>query len=192
MDTFNLYLQWGWSHIIDTDALDHQLFILAIVTGFYLKDWKKLFVLATAFTLGHSVTLALSASHLITISPKWIEVFIAATIIITAFENLFIASGRLRSKMAWKYSSALLFGLVHGLGFAYSLSAILGKEHSLLVPLAGFNVGLELGQLAIICIYLILTHWVPSKWRKGLEITISGLVIMPAFYFLIERLLEIQ
>lgn len=192
MDQFILFMKLGWSHIIDIHAIDHQLFILALVTGFYLKQLPKILVLATAFTLGHSITLALSSLNLISFSSRWAEVLIAGTILVTAFENIFISLGRLKSPIQFKYGSAFVFGLIHGLGFAYSLGTILGRESDLFIPLAGFNIGLEIGQILVIIIYLIATYWIPSNFRKALEISISCLLIIPSFLMILERMLAIS
>lgn len=190
MDRLQFFFQMGWKHIVSIHALDHQLFILALITGFYLRDGFRLLILATAFTIGHSVTLALVSLNLLSISSAWAEIAIAGTILITAFENLFISLGRLKSPLAWKYGSAFLFGLVHGMGFANNLKMILGKETSLLMPLLGFNLGIEAAQVVFILIYITISQAIPSSWRKPLEWVISGIIILPASKMLIERLLE--
>lgn len=191
MSNLVFYFQMGWDHIMDWDAIDHQLFILALITGFYIRDVKKLLILATAFTIGHSLTLALSTLKLIHFPGQWAELMISATILFTAFENLFITLKRFSSPLTWKYSSAFVFGLVHGLGFASNLSLILGKEQSLFFPLLGFNLGLEAGQIIIIVLYLFIFGTVATKWRRVLEIAISGLLIIPSFKFLLDRLLDL-
>lgn len=190
MDRLQFFFQIGWGHIISIHALDHQLFILALITGFYLRDGFRLIILATAFTIGHSVTLALVSLKLLSIPSAWAEIAIAATILLTAFENLFISLGKLKSPLAWKYSSAFIFGLVHGMGFANNLKIILGKETSLLMPLLGFNFGIEAAQIVIIFIYLVISQVIPINWRKPFEWIISGIIILPASKMLIERLLE--
>lgn len=191
MDQIILFMKLGWWHIIDLKAIDHQLFILALVTGFYFKQLPKILILATAFTLGHSITLALSALNLVNFPSKWAEVLIAVTILVTAFENIFIAMDRLKSPIQFKYGSAFAFGLIHGLGFAHSLGTILGKQSDLTLPLIGFNIGLEIGQILVITVYLIATYWVPKKFRKGMEVSISALLIIPSFWMILERLLAI-
>src|SRR5216117_113660 len=89
MTDFGLYFQIGWQHIIDTNALDHQLFILSLAAIYLLKEWKQVLVLVTAFTIGHSLTLALSVLNVIHFPSNWIEFLIPCTIVLTAISNLF-------------------------------------------------------------------------------------------------------
>ena len=89
MEDFSFYFGLGWQHIISTDALDHQLFIAALAAIYLLKDWKQLLILVTAFTIGHSLTLALSILNIVRLPTNWVEFLIPVTIVITAFSNLF-------------------------------------------------------------------------------------------------------
>ena len=88
MSDFAFYFKLGWQHIISTDALDHQLFILALACVYTLKDIKRVLILVTAFTIGHSLTLALSVTDVIRFPSKWVEFLIPCTIFITALNNL--------------------------------------------------------------------------------------------------------
>ncbi|MHA4736786.1 HupE/UreJ family protein [Dyadobacter sp. MSC1_007] len=159
MSEFQAYLQLGFSHITDSNGYDHILFIAAICTIYTLVDWKKVIVLVTAFTVGHSVTLALATLGYVSINPDWVELLIPITIMITAFLNFFhkVPKGTYAQKdnePAFRYPLALCFGLIHGLGFSNYLRALLGKEAGIFNPLLGFNIGLELGQLIIVFIIL--------------------------------------
>ncbi|WP_353722284.1 HupE/UreJ family protein [Dyadobacter sp. 676] len=161
MSEFQAYLQLGFNHITDSNGYDHILFIMAICSVYTLIDWKKVIVLVTAFTAGHSITLALSTLGYVAVDPDWIELLIPITILITAFLNFFykIPKGPYapREKQpALRYPLALGFGLIHGLGFSNYLRALLGKEADIFNPLLGFNVGLELGQLIIVFIILVI------------------------------------
>lgn len=158
---FLVYLQLGFEHISDINGYDHILFIIALVAVYRLAQWKHLLWLVTAFTVGHSITLALATLDLLTINSDLIEFLIPVTILLTSIINI-VASPDKQSdtKRAeyTKYGVALGFGLIHGMGFSNFLRALLGAEDSLLVPLFAFNVGLELGQIAILFGILVVTY----------------------------------
>ena len=159
MSEFQAYLQLGFNHITDSNGYDHILFIMALCTIYTLIDWKKVIILVTAFTIGHSITLALATLGFVSVDPDWIELLIPVTIVITASLNFFykIPKGSFTQKQpasTFRYPLALFFGLIHGLGFSNYLRALLGKEAEIFNPLLGFNVGLELGQLIIVFIIL--------------------------------------
>ncbi|MFW2136643.1 HupE/UreJ family protein [Chryseobacterium sp. TY4] len=155
MSDFLLYLNLGWEHIISLDALDHQLFVLALVAVYSYNDWKKILVLVTAFTIGHSVTLALSVFNLLKVPSNWVEFLIPLTIAITALDNILMRNNQ-KSLMKMNYYLALFFGLIHGMGFANTARMMLAKEQSIFVPLLGFNIGLELGQIVVVFAILII------------------------------------
>ena len=127
MSDFSFYFRIGWQHIIGRDALDHQLFILALAAIYMIKDWKQVLILVTAFTIGHSVTLFLSVKEIITISSKWVEFLIPCTIIFTAITNLFLKKFTPKT-IRINYFLALFFGLIHGLGFANTIRLALASE----------------------------------------------------------------
>lgn len=149
MSDFGFYFKLGWEHIISIGALDHQLFILALAAIYLLKDWKQVLILVTAFTIGHSITLALSVFDIIRFSAKWVEFLIPCTIVFTAIINLFQKSFTPRS-VRINYFLALFFGLVHGMGFANSIRFMLASDQSIGWGLFGFNVGLEVGQIVVV------------------------------------------
>ena len=156
---FGLYLRLGLEHILDLGAYDHILFVIALAAVYSLKEWKHMLVLVTAFTTGHSITLALATLGILVFNGSLIETLIPITILITAALNVFERlskdpSSALQRDWKIKYGLALFFGLIHGLGFSYYLRAILGGESSIVLPLFSFNVGLELGQLVILVITL--------------------------------------
>lgn len=154
MSDFAFYFRMGWGHIISKDALDHQLFILALACVYSIKDIKRVLILVTAFTIGHSLTLALSVYDIIRFSSKWVEFLIPCTIFITALNNLFQISSAAKSAKI-NYYLALCFGLIHGMGFANAIRIMLAKDQTIGWGLFGFNVGLEAGQ--IFCVTIILT-----------------------------------
>ncbi|RYD77750.1 MAG: HupE/UreJ family protein, partial [Sphingobacteriales bacterium] len=142
MDDFAIFFDLGWQHIISKDALDHQLFILALSAIYLVNDWKKVLILVTAFTIGHSLTLILSTYDLITVSPSWVEFLIPLSIVITALLNLF-KTERHYGQYRFQYLLALLFGLIHGLGFANTIRPLLARSQGITMPLFSFNIGLE-------------------------------------------------
>lgn len=170
MNDFRLYLETGFQHIANwrgnasiwhqlasIPTSDHILFLIALTIRYQFADWKKILILITAFTIGHSITLALSVLNILSYSVNWIEFLIPVTILITAFSNLFVKKFVFKSKFPAIYYMALFFGLIHGLGFSNYLKSILGKDRSIITQLLAFNLGLEMGQIVIVFIILILS-----------------------------------
>lgn len=161
MSDFEIYLTLGFQHIIDIRGYDHILFIIAICAIYRLKDWKKVAFLVTAFTIGHSITLALATLNIITYSTKLIELLIPITIVLTCLINFFHKSSQYtyetETSSSFRYPVAMIFGLIHGMGFSNYLKSLLGKEQSIWQPLLSFNLGLEGGQLLIVVIVLVIS-----------------------------------
>ncbi|WP_031530837.1 HupE/UreJ family protein [Dyadobacter crusticola] len=195
MSEFQAYLQLGFEHITDANGYDHILFIMALCTIYTLIDWKKVIILVTAFTIGHSVTLALATLGLVNIDPAWIELLIPVTIVITGVLNFFYkipkgSFGKKEENSTARYGLALFFGLIHGLGFSNYLRALLGKEASIFSPLLGFNVGLELGQLIIVFVILSIAFVVIEILRaqrlSWIHI-LSGIIVGMAFSLILNN-----
>ena len=157
MNDFQIYFSLGYHHIADLRGIDHILFSAALCLRYQLIDWKKILVLVTAFTIGHSITLALSALNIVHYSSKWIEFLIPVTIVITAVSNVFVKKFTFKSKFPIIYFFALFFGLIHGLGFSNYLKSLLGKDQSIITQLFAFNIGLEAGQLLIVAIIMLIS-----------------------------------
>lgn len=155
MQDFIFYLKLGWEHIISLDALDHQLFVLALIAIYSYTDWKKILILVTAFTIGHSITLALSILDIVRVSSKWVEFLIPMTIVLTSLGNILMKNKK-NGLMKMNYYLALIFGLIHGMGFANTARVMIAKSQSIFFPLLGFNIGLELGQILIVFAILII------------------------------------
>lgn len=156
MEEFKLFLELGLEHILDINGSDHILFVIALTALFTISDWKKVIILVTAFTIGHSITLALATLRVVRFDSDLIEFLIPVTIFLTAFVNLFRKKGAGRPmKMQVNYYFAIFFGLIHGLGFSNYLRSLLGKDETIVTQLLAFNVGLELGQIVIVSIFLI-------------------------------------
>jgi len=157
LNSFSLYFLTGWQHIVSTEALDHILFITALAAVYLLQDWKKVLILVTAFTIGHSLTLALSVYDVVRFSEKWVEFLIPCTIAITSLFNLRWKKNTGR-QVQLNYFFALFFGLIHGMGFANTIRFMLSKDESIAWPLLSFNIGLEAGQIFIVSIILALSY----------------------------------
>lgn len=150
---FGFFFKLGWSHIVSIDALDHQLFILALVAIYTFKNFKQVFILVTAFTIGHSITLILSALDIIRFESRWVEFLIPCSIVATAFSNLFKKDFSHKT-VNINYYLALVFGLIHGMGFANAVRMMLPKETGMIKSLLAFNIGLEVGQLFFVVVIL--------------------------------------
>lgn len=190
MDTFLFYLKLGWEHIISLDALDHQLFILVLIAAYSYKEWKKILILVTAFTIGHSITLALSILDIVRIPSDLIEILIPVTIIITAIGNIFTVRNQ-KNQVNINYFLALFFGLIHGMGFANTARVMISSEENIGLPLLGFNIGLELGQIVVV--FLVLTlYFLISKFikfnSKYWVIGISAITILLSLKMIFERI----
>lgn len=162
MQDLGFYFELGWQHIIAWDALDHVLFVLALSAIYLIGNWKQVLILITAFTIGHSLTLALSVYNIISVDGKWVEFLIPCTIIITAVFNLLEKNYKPRS-LRLNYFLALFFGLIHGLGFANAIRFMMAKDQSIGWSLFGFNVGLEAGQIVVVAGILFLSFLLVNK-----------------------------
>ena len=188
MQDFLFYLQLGWEHIISKDALDHQLFILALIAIFSFRDWKKVLILVTAFTIGHSLTLVLSALDVFRFPCDWVEFLIPCTIVFTALDNIIFSKNE-KKLIQLNYYLALLFGLIHGMGFANSVRMMLASEQDITLPLFGFNVGLELGQIVVVAIALFI-HYIFSEVLKLSNKIWIYIISVPIFIFALKMALE--
>ncbi len=189
MSDFVFYFRTGWSHIISWDALDHLMFIIALTAIYLVGNWKNVLVLVTAFTIGHSLTLALSVYDLIRFNEKWVEFLIPCTIVFTGTFNLLVPQIKVSSFKA-NYLLALLFGLIHGMGFANTIRFMLAKSQDIAMPLISFNFGLEVGQIAVVSMVLLTCYcWVNKiglnrRWWIG---ALSGFAIVIALKMAAER-----
>ena len=185
-----MYFEEGWQHIADLGGYDHILFIMALCAVYLMNDWKKVLILVTAFTVGHSITLALSVLNIVRVSTDLIEFLIPVTIVITALGNA-LRGGKEPGRVQWNYFLALFFGLIHGLGFSNYLRSMLGTQSDILQPLLAFNLGLEFGQLIIVTIILILSQLIiqiGKVSRRDWTIFLSAAIFGVAFVMSIERI----
>jgi HupE / UreJ protein len=187
MNQFSLYFSIGRDHILDyVNGYDHILFVLALCAVYLVRDWKKILILVTAFTIGHSITLALATLNIVSVSAPLIEFLIPLTIFITSVANLF-KKEELTSEKGFQinYLFAVFFGLIHGLGFSNYLRAILGKDQSILSQLLAFNLGLELGQIIVVVIFLTFSFLLVDflkvnrrDWKLVLSSAIAGVALI--------------
>jgi hypothetical protein len=154
---FNLYCKLGFQHIADLQAYDHILFLVALCAIYTIKDWRRILILVSAFTVGHSLTLALAALNVILPNTALVEFLIPVTIFFTSIFNIFQQNENTKLYIRINYVFALLFGLVHGLGFSTYLRSLLSQEEAIWPPLLAFNVGIELGQLLIVASILLVS-----------------------------------
>lgn len=186
MHDFSLYFELGWQHILNWRGYDHILFVMVLCGTYLLADWRRVLVLVTAFTIGHSITLALSVLKIIHIKTDLVEFLIPVTIVITAASNILAGKSRPRN-ITFKYLLALFFGLIHGLGFSNYLNALLGKSTNIVAELFAFNIGLEFGQviivIAVLLISFILINIFKVKkwdWNFFLSSAIFGIALVMA------------
>lgn len=187
MSEFALYFGLGRDHILDyKNGYDHILFVLALCAIYLVRDWKKILILVTAFTFGHSITLALATLQIISVKTALIELLIPVTIFITAFANLFRKlEGQQAKTVQLNYLFALFFGLIHGMGFSNYLRAILGRDHSIISQLLAFNMGLEYGQIIVVVLFLVISYILIDlvkvtrrDWSLVLSSAIAGIALI--------------
>lgn len=191
-----IYLTLGFEHLVDINAYDHLLFLVALVAIYQLREWKKLLWIITAFTIGHSLTLALSTLDFIRFPAAIVEALIPITILITCLYNFFKSTFNnnisTNSNNRSDYINsffALFFGLIHGMGFSSYLKSMMmpGDDH-LLLQLFAFNLGIELGQILIMAVLILLfflilkfTKIPQNYWRKGISFIVGILAIQLLF-----------
>jgi hypothetical protein len=177
MGDAGFYFNTGWQHIISWDALDHILFIIALAAVYLAQNYKQVLILITAFTIGHSLTLALSVYDVTRFNEKWVEFLIPCTIIATAILNFFVKDYQPES-LRVNYFLALFFGLIHGMGFANTIRFMLAKDQHIAVPLLCFNIGLEAGQVVIVAVILSLSYLLVNKLKLNRKWWVWGLSIV--------------
>ncbi len=189
MSDMGFYFKLGWDHIMSLDALDHILFVFVLAAIYTIRDWKQVLILVTAFTIGHSITLALSTFNIIEVGSELVEFLIPCTIVFTAITNLFQKNFSPK-KIQLNYFLALFFGLIHGLGYANNLRFMLAKDQNLGWSLLGFNLGLEAGQIIIVFFILLIAYLfinLLKVQRREWVIFVSAAIFSLALKMAIER-----
>ena len=185
LDEFWFNVQYGINHVLDINGYDHVLFLMVLSVPYLFKDWKRVLLLVTMFTLGHSLSLILAAYDVVSINGELVEFLIPLTILIVAVYNVFTAGKSEKStKLSVLFFSTLFFGIIHGLGFAREFKMFIGKTESKLVPLLEFALGIEIAQIIIVFMVLFIgflgqTVFRFSKrdWMMVLSAIVIGLVI---------------
>lgn len=193
MSDFSMFFGLGWEHIISWDALDHILFILSLALIYRIWQWKQVLILVTGFTVGHFLTLLLSVTDVIRADAVWVEFLIPLTIVVMALYNIFNSNLQPASPTS-PYVLALVFGLIHGLGYANAIRFVLVEEQSLGWSLFAFNVGLEIGQIVVVLAALILgelvLRYTPLQ-RRHWVLVISSAVLLLSLNMVIDRIPKI-
>ena len=195
MEEFLVYLQLGIHHIADFQACDHLLFVVTLCAAYQATAWRQILVLVTAFTVGHSLTLGLAALNLVRMPAALVETLIPITILLTAIYNVTAPQPALGSALGKgalpRYALALGFGLIHGLGFSNFFRALMGEAGSILWPLFSFNVGIELGQAAILGVFFLLVWGIDRFWRvahRDINLFVSGAGAGGALLLLLKQM----
>ena len=158
MHPFQFYLKLGFNHIANFNGYDHILFLVVLCAVYQLKQWKKIIILVTAFTIGHSITLFLVSFDIFSIPSRYVKLLIPITIMITSLHNIGIIEKIKNSNMSKNYFLALFFGLIHGMDFSNYFKALIMSPNEIIIPLFGFNVGLEIGQFLIVFVIVLISY----------------------------------
>lgn len=187
MSELAAYAELGLRHILDPQGLDHVLFVIALACGYRVREWRALVWVVSAFTLGHSITLALAATGVLALPASLIELLIPVTIVVTGVHGMLVPQQRTGRERWLRPAMAGVFGLVHGAGFANYLQSLFVDD--LAVPLLGFNLGIEVGQFVVLGVSLALfavADELTSPRRRTLAV--SAIVTLIAAAWTVERL----
>jgi len=194
MSQFWLYFKLGLEHVLDWQAYDHILFLIALVISYSFSSWKKVLYLATTFTLGHTISLILSAYGVVRVDTKYVEILIAVSILITALYNLFTAKKKEQKNAILLYITTAFFGIIHGLGFSTYFKMIASGMENKFLLLMEFTLGIEAAQITVVISVLILTFLflkVLKVNRRDWILVISSIVIGILLPILRDNLLKI-
>jgi len=191
MSEFWIYFEKGLRHILDLSAYDHILFLIALTVPYAFKDWKRLLLLVSVFTLGHTLLMFLSVFGVIVIRGNWVEFVIPITIFIVALFHLFTAGKSSKNEsVSIMVFMTLFFGIIHGLGFASYFKLILvGSPQSKLLPISEFALGIESSQIIVVFVVLILSYIVQTFFRfskRDWTLVMSSFVIGVVLPMIIE------
>lgn len=157
MHPFQFYLKLGFNHIANFNGYDHILFLVVLCAVYQLKQWKKIIILVTAFTIGHSITLFLVSFDIFSIPSRYVKLLIPITIMITSLHNIRSIEIIRNSNMSKNYFLALFFGLIHGMDFSNYFKALIMSPEEIIIPLFAFNIGLEIGQFLIVFVIVLIS-----------------------------------
>ncbi|MDA9628334.1 HupE/UreJ family protein [Flavobacteriaceae bacterium] len=158
MHPFEFYLKLGFEHIANLNGYDHILFLVVLCAVYQINQWRNILILVTAFTIGHSITLFIVSLDFFSIPSRIIKLLIPITILITSLQNVInIKQIENSSRMGKNYFMALFFGLIHGMDFSNYFKALIMSPDEIVIPLLGFNIGIELGQLLIVLFIVLIS-----------------------------------
>ncbi len=185
LENFWFNVEYGINHVLDINAYDHVLFLIVLTVPYTFKDWKRVLLLVSMFTVGHTLSLILSAYNVVTVKATMVEFLIPITILVVALFNLFTSGkGAQREKVGVLFLSTLFFGLVHGLGFAREFKMLLSATDNKLILLLEFALGIELAQIIVVFLVLFLGYLVQTifrfskrDWILVISAVVVGLVI---------------
>ena len=189
MEDFTLYTNLGLKHVLDFQAYDHVLFLIVLTVFYSFKDWKKIIWLITAFTVGHTLSLALSAYNFLYVKMKIVEFLIPLTIFITAIYNV-VSIKKSHKSIKVTVFFAFIFGLIHGLGFSSYFKILVDASDDKLLPLLEFAFGIEIAQFIIVSFIIFLSFIVLNIFKRSKRdwiLIISSVVIGVVIPMLIER-----
>ena len=193
MHPFEFYLKLGFDHIANLNGYDHILFLVVLCAVYQISQWRNILILVTAFTIGHSITLFIVSLDFFSIPSRIIKLLIPVTILITSLQNVInIKQIENSSHMGKNYFMALFFGLIHGMDFSNYFKALIMSPDEIVIPLLGFNIGIELGQLLIV-LFIVLISFIflniikikHLKWNlfiSGAAFGISLITIMELIF----------
>ena len=194
MSFFNYYFREGIHHILTLEASDHIMFVVALMAIYQLKDWRRVLILITAFTIGHSLTLALSGLGVVSFKTNVVELLVAVTVFLTGAVNLGqklpMATRLSRAAKLLRYGIAFAFGLIHGLAFSGRLRGMF-SDNDFLWPLLGFNLGLEIGQIVIVLLILLLSFIFTRLLQKkehDWNVLLSGAAMGISLFLILQRI----
>lgn len=192
MPDFWIYFKIGLQHVLDINGYDHVLFLIALTVPYAFKDWKRVLLLVTIFTIGHTFALLLSVFNIVTVKASLVEFLIPITILITAFFNLFTAGKSSKQEsITFIAVVTLFFGVIHGLGFSNYFKSILpGNPTDKVVPLFEFALGIEAAQILVVLSVLVLSFVVQTFFRfnkRDFTLVMSAFVIGVVVPLIIEN-----
>lgn len=191
MDEFWIYLKLGLTHVLDVNAYDHVLYLIALVASYDFFRWKRVLWLVTIFTIGHTLSLVLAGYDILRVNMEWVEFLIPVSIIIASVYNLTIAGRRNQDNKKWLlYMVTLFFGLVHGFGFSSYFQMLAAKKDQILTMLIEFALGIELAQVIVVLMVLIIGFITKRAFRVAKRdwiLVTSSLVIGMALPILFEK-----
>jgi HupE / UreJ protein len=185
LENFWFNVQYGINHVLDINGYDHVLFLMVLAVPYVFRDWKRILLLVSMFTLGHTLSLVLAAYGVITVDGKLVEFLIPVTILIAAVYNVFTAGKKDKGKkIGLLFFATLFFGLIHGLGFAREFKMFAGQSENKLELLIEFALGIEIAQIIIVFVVLFLGYlfqtifrFTRRDWIMVLSAVVVGLVL---------------